>query len=71
MTKIVADVGLVPDCAMGVKREFEGGPLSLYQPAESCVCKYESLVDTSSCATCDVSTPCATGVCRNGFCEVR
>ena len=71
MTKIVADVGLVPDCAMGVKREFEGGPLSLYQPAESCVCKYESLVDTSSCATCDGSTPCAAGTCRAGFCEVQ
>ena len=71
MTKIVADVGLVPDCAMGVKREFEGGPLSLYQPAESCVCKFESLVATSSCATCDGTTPCAAGTCRAGFCEVR
>jgi len=71
MTKTIADVGLVPDCAMGVKREFEGGPLSLYQPAESCVCKYESLVDTSSCATCSGTTPCAAGVCRNGFCEVQ
>ncbi|HEY5937221.1 MAG TPA: hypothetical protein VIU61_21375 [Kofleriaceae bacterium] len=71
MTKIVADVGLVPDCAMGVKREYEGGPLSLYQPAESCVCKFESLVASSSCATCDGTTPCATGTCRAGFCEVR
>lgn len=71
MTKIVADVGLVPDCAMGVKREFEGGPLSLYQPPESCVCKFESLVATSSCATCDATTPCAAGTCRAGFCEVR
>ncbi|MEJ7602889.1 MAG: hypothetical protein WKG01_33685, partial [Kofleriaceae bacterium] len=71
MTQIVAAVGLVPDCAMGVKRAFEGGPLSLYQPAESCVCKYESLVDTSTCAVCDGATPCASGACRNGFCEVQ
>jgi len=57
----------VPDCAMGVNRSFEGGPLTLYRPTESCTCKYESLVDTSSCATC--TTSCTTGVCRNGFCE--
>ena len=70
MIDIIAKVGLVPDCAMQVKREYEGGPLSLYTPPESCVCKYESLVDTSSCATCSGSQPCATGTCRNGFCEV-
>jgi len=70
MINIIAAVGLVPDCAMGVNRTFEGGPLTLYQPTESCTCKYESLVDTSSCTAC--TTTCATGgVCRNGFCEVR
>lgn len=67
MIDIVAAVGLVPVCAMHVNRDFEGGPLSLFTPPESCTCKYESLVDTSSCATC--TTTCATGVCRNGFCE--
>src|SRR5439155_24802702 len=64
---IVALVGLVPDCAMRVTRSFEGGPLSLYKPPESCVCKYESVVDATSCSTC--STTCATGTCRNGYCE--
>ena len=54
---------------MKVSREFEGGPLSLYSPTQDCTCKYESLVATSSCATC--TDTCATGVCRNGFCEVR
>jgi hypothetical protein len=67
MIDIVAAVGLVPICAMRVNRTFEGGPLSLVTPPESCTCKYESLVDTSSCATC--TTSCTTGVCRNGFCE--
>jgi hypothetical protein len=71
MQAIVAAVGLVPDCAMGVKRTFEGGPLRLYTPAQSCVCKYESLVDASSCAVCNASQPCASGVCRAGFCEVQ
>lgn len=67
----VAAVGLVPDCAMGVTRSFEGGPLSIYKPAESCVCKYESLVQSSSCATCSPTQACTSGTCRNGFCEVQ
>jgi hypothetical protein len=72
MIKIISDVGLVPDCAMRVKRSFEGGPLSLYMPTESCTCEYESLVaPPSSCATCDSNNPCASGVCRHGFCEVQ
>ncbi len=71
MVSIVAAVGLVPDCAMGVKRSFEGGPLSLYTPAQSCVCKYESVVDASTCATCSATQACTTGVCRAGFCEVQ
>jgi hypothetical protein len=66
---IVAHVGLVPDCAMRVTRAFDGGPLSLYKPAESCTCKFESIVDSTGCATCDASTPCATGTCRGGYCE--
>lgn len=67
MIDVIAAVGLVPDCAMGVTRAFEGGPLTAYSPPESCTCKYESLVDTSSCETC--SSACTKGVCRNGFCE--
>ena len=67
----VAGVGLVPDCAMGVTRSFEGGPLSLYKPAQSCVCKYESLVQSTTCATCSATQACASGTCRDGFCEVQ
>ena len=66
---IVARVGLVPDCAMRVKRDFDGGPLSLYKPSLSCVCKYMNDVDTSSCDLCDSMHACATGTCRNGYCE--
>jgi len=66
---IVAKVGLVPDCAMRVQRSFDGGPLSLYKPTESCTCKFDSIVDASSCSTCDATTPCASGVCRAGYCE--
>lgn len=67
----VAAVGLVPDCAMGVTRSFEGGPLSIYKPTQSCVCKYESLVVGSTCTSCSMTTPCSSGVCRDGFCEVQ
>jgi hypothetical protein len=67
----VAAVGLVPVCAMRVQRSFEGGPLSLYTPPASCTCEYESLVDTTICATCSLSQPCTTGVCRNGYCEAQ
>jgi hypothetical protein len=69
MISIIAAVGLVPDCAMGVTREVEGGPLSIYRPTESCACKFESVTAASSCQTC--TTTCATGTCRNGFCEVQ
>lgn len=68
-TVTVAGVGLVPDCAMRVQRSFEGGPLSLYTPPTSCTCRYEATVDASSCETCSATTPCATGVCRDGYCE--
>jgi len=71
MPSVVATVGLVPDCAMGVQRAYDGGPLSFYSPAESCVCKYESIVDQSTCNTCSNINPCTTGVCRNGYCEVQ
>ena len=66
---IVARVGLVPDCAMRVTRSVDCGPLSLYKPAESCVCKFESIVDASGCATCDANNPCTSGTCRAGYCE--
>src|SRR6185503_6161392 len=65
---IVAHVGLVPDCAMRVTRSFDGGPLSLYKPSESCTCKFESIVDTTSCESCNASS-CTTGTCRSGYCE--
>ncbi len=69
--QIIAAVGLIPDCAMTVTRSFEGGLLSPYAAAESCVCHYESLVsdEDSTCQTC--TDTCASGVCRNGFCEVQ
>ena len=64
-----ARVGLVPDCAMRVQRPADGAPLSVYKPSASCTCSFEAAVDTTQCATCDANNPCASGVCRRGYCE--
>jgi hypothetical protein len=64
--------GLVPECAMGVTREFDGGNLSLYAPPESCACYFEarSPQGKTSCQTCTSGT-CASGTCRRGYCEAK
>ena len=69
----VVDKGLVPVCAMKVTREFEGGDFSLYSPPEPCHCFYESRVGVSNpaCLACSANQPCASGVCRHGFCEAQ
>ena len=67
----VVSVGLVPSCAMSVNRTVEGGPLSLFSPTTPCGCYYDSQVGTSSCTACSATAPCATGTCRNNFCEAR
>jgi hypothetical protein len=70
---LVASKGLVPLCAMNVKRDNEGGPLSLNQPAEPCGCAYENAVGTlpSTCTACSATSPCSAAgqTCRQGFCE--
>ncbi len=65
--------GLVPDCAMRVKRDYDGGPLSLYTPADACGCYYESKVPngSTSCASCTNDGPCGAGKCRHGYCEAK
>ena len=65
--------GLVPECAMGVQRAFDGGNLSLYAPPEPCACYFDAKVPqgTTKCATCTVDGQCGGGKCRRGYCEVR
>jgi hypothetical protein len=69
----VVSKGLVPDCAMKVKRASEGADLSLYSPAQPCGCFYEASVPqgTSACTKCTDTTPCGTGQCRHGYCEAK
>ena len=67
---LIVGAGIIPDCAMRVTRDQEGGELRPYAPAEPCTCSYEKLATgTTSCQTC--TTTCATGTCRGGFCEER
>lgn len=67
------DNGMVPACAMGVQRSIEGGELSLYAAEQPCGCYFDARVQggTTSCQKCSTATPCASGVCRHGYCEVR
>ena len=69
----VIGAGLVPDCAMGVTRAFDGGDFSLYSAPESCTCYFESKVPQGStkCTACTMDTQCGTGKCRRSLCEVR
>jgi hypothetical protein len=69
----VIDVHVIPECAMKVTREFEGGDLSLYDSSEPCGCFFESRVGTppASCKACTSDSECGTGKCRHDFCEAR
>jgi hypothetical protein len=71
----VISVGLVPECAMHVDRCGEGTDLKPYTPAAPCDCYFQSKVQNNptppGCTVCSAGNPCATGVCRRGFCEAR
>jgi len=68
---LVIGVGLIPDCAMKVTRKFEGGDLSLYDPATPCDCYFLSEVggDVDACVACEGDEDCDGGACHHGFCE--
>ncbi len=71
----IVGVGLTPNCAMQVQRAGDGATLSPYTPAAPCACYFLSKVPNAgtlpaSCVTCSASSPCTTGSCFNGYCEV-
>lgn len=67
----VIDNGTIPECAMRVWRDNDLAPLYSYAPTDPCTCYYEQhATGSTTCATCSASSPCATGTCRRGFCEV-
>lgn len=65
--------GGVPDCAMRVRRDYDGAPLQSYQPENPCGCYYESVVSgTTSCEACTGDEDCeSNSACFYGYCEVN
>ena len=68
--------GLVPECAMHVRRDGDGLPVASYCAPEPCDCFFEKTVSngTTSCTACSTDAQCAPvngGKCRYGYCEAR
>ncbi|MDB4938982.1 MAG: hypothetical protein JWP87_5954 [Labilithrix sp.] len=66
--------GIVPQCAMKVRRAKEGAPLESYTPAVSCDCAFEAALPGTTrpdCTPCRDSSECSSGkaTCSFGFCE--
>ncbi len=71
----VTKVGLTPSCAMQVTRAGDGQPLTPSTPSSPCTCYFLSKIPgtgtlPASCVACSASSPCTTGTCSNGYCEV-
>jgi ABC-type phosphate transport system substrate-binding protein len=70
---LVSAAGAVPDCAMKVRRDVDGGYLTHYKPAVSCGCYFESVATKTTPATCKPcasTSDCAGGTtCQTGYCE--
>jgi hypothetical protein len=70
----VVKSGLVPACAMGVSRPFDGGDFSLFTHPAPCECYFEANVPNgkTSCDVCSTTVGCNNGTkCRFGYCEAR
>jgi ABC-type phosphate transport system substrate-binding protein len=74
---VIIRSGLVPTCAMKVKRDTEMGPLSAYSPQGQCGCYFEAHVPggaaPASCQTCAGPADCPSNkqACNFGYCEVQ
>jgi ABC-type phosphate transport system substrate-binding protein len=72
LVQAIAKTGNVPACAMHVKRTSELGDLVKADPAYSCDCYYDFVVNgKTSCQTCMTSAECPTDrpTCNYGYCE--
>ena len=61
---------VIPKCAMKVTRTTELGDLSIYDSPAPCGCLFDSIVATTTCATC-TSSCTGSKVCRHGYCEAK
>ena len=72
---IEGGAGVIPLCAMAVKRSSDGGLLSPYTPPEACNCAFEAAITKTTPASCMACTGAGTSTCtggkscHHGFCE--
>ncbi len=72
--RIVSTNGDVPQCAMKVKLDKDGGKFSPFTPPVSCGCAFDKAKNVKfaagTCATCTSDATCAGGThCQFGYCE--
>ena len=70
----VATSGDVPQCAMKVKLDKDGGYFSPYVPPVSCHCAFQKAknvrLPAGACPVCKADTDCSGGLkCQTGYCE--
>jgi hypothetical protein len=63
--------GVVPQCAMKVKRTDDGTPVMPNTPTDPCGCYYEKIrTNKTSCTACPTGNECTGGkTCHHGYCE--
>jgi len=68
---VYAQSGLIPECAMRVARQQDGGNIYPSRPANSCSCLYEfKATGATTCKPCAVQGDCGNGqTCSLGYCE--
>ena len=68
---VYAQSGLVPECAMRVARNADGGAITQYRPVSPCACLFEKkATGATDCTACKVQGDCAGGeTCSQGYCE--
>lgn len=68
---VYAQSGLIPECAMRVTRQKDGGNILPFHPTNPCSCLFElTATGSTSCSACTVQGDCAQSeTCSLGFCE--
>jgi hypothetical protein len=72
---IEGGAGVIPQCAMKVKRGSDGGLMSPATPADTCGCAFEAAITKTTPAACTACVGTGTSTCtggkscHHGFCE--
>jgi ABC-type phosphate transport system substrate-binding protein len=73
---VITDTHLTPRCAMNVTHDIEGKDQKALGSSAPppCGCSFEARATGATpagCTACSGAMPCASGVCRKGFCEAK